>query len=437
MKRWTAQAVGAILVLLVTLTVGQLVAHRPVYALIVAACALAVGLAAFNHALVAVAAVPLLLVVARVSGGGVDVSLSDVALAGAAVPAVLLSRGLSQPMRRILVLIVVYLAATLFTVVANPYALNAVEWAHAAVLLWGALMVGWSIGRAGMASAGLTLFLLTASTIAALTVIVGVSDLIDGSLTPVFLTWPFNMHKNYIGATLGLAAVVAYVRPPWMRWSGPSALAVFMLLSAGVVFSQSRQAIVGLGVALVVLVLRSDAGRRRSKAVLFAVVPALLYVWTVVVEQASSDNEFNSVNQRFAWYRDAIEVWRTSPLVGVGLRWWHTDRFEYRFQPPNAELEVLTSAGIVGLVAFLALMGGTLGILWRLPQEYGMLAVLIVLCRLVQAQFDLFWTAVHASVPFLVVGICLGALAWSQENCEPAPAVSVTTKETKIREVVQ
>ncbi len=45
--------------------------------------------------------------------------------------------------------------ATLFTVVANPYLLNAVEWFHAWLLVAGALVVGWAVGRAGYARAGL------------------------------------------------------------------------------------------------------------------------------------------------------------------------------------------------------------------------------------------------------------------------------------------
>ena len=32
-------------------------------------------------------------------------------------------------------------------------------------------------------------------------------------------------------------------------------------------------------------------------------------------------------------------------------------------------------------------------------------------CRFVQAQFDLFWVAVQVSLPFVVAGLCLGAMA--------------------------
>ena len=39
-----------------------------------------------------------------------------------------------------------------------------------------------------------------------------------------------------------------------------------------------------------------------------------------------------------------------------------------------------------------------------------------MLSRFVQSQFDLFWTAVQVSVPFVIAGICLGAAARAQSN---------------------
>ena len=56
--------------------------------------------------------------------------------------------------------------STLFTVIANPYRANVVEWVHAGLLTVGALVVGWSIGREGHARLGLTLILLACSALA-------------------------------------------------------------------------------------------------------------------------------------------------------------------------------------------------------------------------------------------------------------------------------
>ncbi len=70
---------------------------------------------------------------------------------------------------------------------------------------------------------------------------------------------------------------------------------------------------------------------------------------------------------------------------------------------------MLSTAGLVGLVGFVVLMVGSLVVLWRMDPRYGLVAFVVILSRLVQGQLDLFWVAVQTSVPFLIVGICLGA----------------------------
>ncbi|GAA3621091.1 hypothetical protein GCM10022199_26940 [Marihabitans asiaticum] len=411
MKERLLRLIAGLGLTLGALIVGYVVPGQPLLAVAVSVGVLAMGLSAINRAFVPLLVLPVLFIVGRVSYSGVDVSISDVGLAVATLPAVALSRTLSPAMRSLMWLIALYLFSTLFTVAANPYLANVIEWVHSAVLLGGALFVGWSVGREGFGAKALSVMLTTASAISLLVIISGVTAAMKGSFEPVFLDWPFGMHKNFIGTTLGIMAVVAYVHPVWMGWSKSLGMAVFAWLTIGVAFSQSRQAIIALGIALIVLVLRTRTQQRRPMLIVFAVITAFLYVLSVVREQASSSNEFNSFFQRLAWFSDSIEVWQTSPVFGVGLRWWYTDTFDYRFQPPNAELEVLTSAGIIGLVAFLILITGSLTILWRLPPEYGTLAALVVLSRFVQAQFDLFWTAVQVSLPFVIVGICLGELA--------------------------
>ena len=129
----------------------------------------------------------------------------------------------------------------------------------------------------------------------------------------------------------------------------------------------------------------------------------------MVRNQVASGNEFNSFFQRVDWFSESLRIWQTDPLFGVGLRWWYTDRFENKFQPPNAILEMLSTAGLFGLIGFLVLMVGSLVVLWRMDTRYGLVCSTVILSRLVQGQLDLFWVAVQTSVPFLIVGICLGA----------------------------
>ncbi len=408
--------------------VGRLAVTMPEAAVIISLAVLAMGITAVQPGLIPLAVLPLLLVVVRVGSGGIDLSLSDFALAAAVVPALLLAkRPFSPGLRAVLWASVVYQFATLVTVLNNPYAANAVEWAHAGMMVAGSLVVGWAVGANGHGRAGVRLLVGTIALLAVVTVVEGLLHLAQGSLAPVYPSFPYAMHKNFAGTVCALGAVMVYVRPVWAginrRWS----VILMSLMLVAVLFTQSRQALVGLAAAIFVLVLRSDTERRRSKLVLLLVVPLVLFVTNLVQDQVQSDNQFNSVFQRLTWFQDSMTVWSSDPWFGVGLRWWYTDRFPFQFQPPNAEVEVLTSAGIVGLAAFVLLMVVALRVAWRLDPVYGSLAVAVLVSRLVQGQFDLFWAAVQGSVPFVVLGLCLGA-SWHAERraAPPAPVPSTT-----------
>jgi O-antigen ligase len=399
--------------------IGVLVPGYTTYSLAAATAVLVVGLTAYEPVALPVLAMPALVVVQRVGGEGIDLSVSDFVLFAAFWAALVLApRPYSAPLRTLLWLAAAYQVATLFTVVANPYVENTVEWFHAWLSVAGALVVGWAVGRAGRARAGLTLFMLPCIALAVLVCVVALQRFTAGIEGPIYLSWPYGMHKNFIGCVLGFAALVAYARPRWAGWPRWFSVPAFWLCSLGVFAAQARQALVGLAIGVMLITLRADPDRKRSKIILLAAIPAIYLVVLAVQEQLSSDNVHNSANQRLTWYQQALEVWRSSPWFGVGLRWWVAERTQYAFQPPNAELEVLSSAGIVGLFGFLLLFVGGLAVLWRINARFGTLAVAILLSRFVQGQFDLFWVSVQVSVPFAIVGICLGAEAYARHREE-------------------
>ncbi len=411
---------GLVLVSTVLLVaVGHFAVVQPLAAAGIALAVLAAGLTALQPGLIPLAVLPLLLVVLRLGSGGVDLSVSDFALAAASVPAVLLARRPFSPgLRAVLWASAAYQFATLITVVNNPYTANAVEWAHAGLLVAGSLIVGWAVGTNGHGRAAVRLLVASITVLAAATVVEGVLRVARGDLSPVYPSFPYAMHKNFAGTVLAMGVVMLYARPSWAglarRWS----LALMTLMLAGVLFTQSRQAILGLTAAIFVLVLRSRSDRKRSKLTLLIAGPLVLFVSGLVQDQLQSDNQFNSVFQRLTWFQDSISIWAHDPWFGVGLRWWYTDRFPVTFQPPNAEIEVLTSAGVVGLIAFIVLMVVALRVAWRLDPAYGSLAVAVLVSRLVQSQLDLYWTAVQASLPFVILGLCLGVQRFSER--EPA-----------------
>jgi O-antigen ligase len=410
--RLLAWGVIVLVLIVFLLLVGRQVATAPLLGVLAALGVLGVGIVAVEPAVVPLIVMPVLIVSARIGAAGVELTISDAALAAALLPAILVALGgVTPPMRNALWLAGLYQAATLFTVIQNPYRENLVEWFHAGLLVGGAILVGWAVGRHGFARRGLTLLLLTGVLFALSTIAQGAMQYSTGDFGPVYTEWPFPMQKNAAGTIFALLAVVAYVHPPWMGWRRGPALWTFWLFVAAIGATQSRQAIIGLGLAVFLVVLRQSTGRRRSKSILLAIIPLLAGVSVMVQDQLKSGNEFNSVYQRVTWFEDALTVWSTEPWLGVGLRWWYTDRFPVRFQPPNAEIDTLTSAGIIGLVAFLVLLIGTLVIARRIDPAYGLVAELVLVARLAQSQFDLFWVSVQVSLPFLVLGVCLGALA--------------------------
>ena len=423
---------GLVLVLVLVLGVGRLLPQEPLVALAIAVAVLLLGLTLADPTIIPQLAVPVLLVVVRVRLGWPELSASDLVLFLAVWPAVALGqRPYSAPLRTLLWLVTLYQAATLFAVVNNPYTANTVEWLHAALLTAGALVVGWALGRAGRGAVALTLLMAGIGVIAFSTVAQGVSTLVEG-LEPVYPRFPFEMHKNFAGCVLAMGALIAYVHPPWMRWPRALAVATFVLCCLALLFTQSRQAIIGLAVALAVVVLRGDDTRKRSKLIILGGIGALAFVTTLIRDQFDSGNQFNSVFQRINWLQDSMDVWLTDPIFGAGLRWWYTDRFDVRFQPPNAEIEALTTAGILGAIAFLALMAGILVVLWRVQPLYGTLAFTVMLGRFVQSQFDLFWVTAQVSIPFLVAGLCLGQLVHDTgqdaEDAIPKELERVTTR---------
>nr|WP_284293572.1 O-antigen ligase family protein [Luteimicrobium album] len=100
----------------------------------------------------------------------------------------------------------------------------------------------------------------------------------------------------------------------------------FWLFVLAIAATQSRQAIVGLGLLVLVVAVRPGQSVRHTKFVLLAVVPAAFFVVQVLVDQLQSGNQFNSAYQRISWYQDSLVVWNLNQWFGAGLRWWYSGR---------------------------------------------------------------------------------------------------------------
>jgi len=79
---------------------------------------------------------------------------------------------------------------------------------------------------------------------------------------------------------------------------------------------------------------------------------------------------------------------------------------------------VISSVGLLVLTEFIIMIVGGIVVAWRVPARFGTLAVAVLLARFVQSQFDQFWVSVLVSVPYLVVGVCLGAEQYARSREE-------------------
>lgn len=399
--RSSARLVVAIVALAALGAAAGLVAtYRADLAIPLALAVLAVGVAAIDMSLIPVLAVPATIVVVRVG----PMSVADLVLGFTSIIALLLLRGRgAKALQPLLLAGACYIALSAPQLLLNRYLGNYIEWAHEIVLVLGSLVVGFVIGREGHARLALGLYVAICWVLA----VAAIFTTMTNGFGPVYLG---ELHKNALGAVLMIGTIIAFANPPWLGWRPWFAYTSFAVFGLGMLAAQSRQAIVGalIGVLVVGLRPRFHNGKR-SRLMWLILIPVSYFVVSAVQEQLESGDQFNSANQRLTWYDDSIRVWLQSPLFGVGHRWWITGHTGYAgFQPPNVELEVLTTVGILGLVGFFALFGAAFWILAKMNPAYGTLALAVVVGRFAQAQFDIYWVAGHASILWLIAGICVG-----------------------------
>lgn len=396
----TRTALGVVSLVVVGIATGVVSAHGTLWAALLAAAAVFAVIAVFDLTLIAVLAVPATMIMNRVG----PMSISDFVLGLATVVALVLVRGKGAvAIQPLLWAGAAYISLAAPQLILNPYLGNAIEWVHELVLVLGSMVVGFAVGREGRARLALSVYVLAGCGIAVATIIVAFSQ----GFGPVYLGM---LHKNAIGGILAFAALIAFTNPPWLEWRPAWGYAAFTLCGLGLLASQSRQAIIALLVGVLIVGVRPrHHNGKRSRYIWFLLVPVAYFVYAEVSAQLAQNDQFNSSAQRLAWYADSISVWQLSPIFGVGQRWWISGYTGFTgFQPPNAEIEVLTTVGIVGLIGFLAMFAGAIWLTAKLPPAYGTLALTVIVARLVQGQFDLYWVAGQSSILWIIAGICYG-----------------------------
>jgi hypothetical protein len=87
---------------------------------------------------------------------------------------------------------------------------------------------------------------------------------------------------------------------------------------------------------------------------------------------------------------------------------------------------MLATGGIIGLLGFLVLIFGSLRLLWRLPAAAGTLAFAVLLSRVIEGQFDIFWVSASGSLPWIIAGMGLAAASRirRREDTLPSPTTA-------------
>lgn len=380
--------------------VGFLSADAPSAAMALALVPAAIAVAIATPGAVAAATLPAAFLTYRVGPSSFDMSMADLALMLAVVVALVATTRLGHATSDLLRLIAVYEVVMLSTVVAHPTSAAIAEWLHRAGLMAGCVIVGVMIVRHQLAGFAIRLLLITASVFS----VAAVGATLGNGLQAAY---PLGIHKNAAGSLL--ATVIALVAtlpddagiPVWARRP------LYFLLGAGLTATQSRGAMVGLAVALVVWLLLERSGRRLRVIALMTAAIGSLFVWNSVQTQLRTDvHRTGSLGIRERQQAQAWAAFETNTIRGAGIRYYHSvPKLARDGRPSNTAHETLAESGWVGLAGLATIVAGPFVIFRRRGSPWIAAALAAYGVRIVHGVVDNFWVAGPLTLPWLIIGI--------------------------------
>jgi hypothetical protein len=338
------------------------------------------------------------------------VSCSDALLAAAtfmSVPALLGTKEL----RRLYLAawgVAIYLAGLLPTVLLNSSQRGYLEWLHRLVLLGGSLLVGAWIAREGKTRQALRWLTLAACVVA----VAAVSNwVMHGWLNSA----PFGLNKNFAGALLAAVFVVVFIARTDLALPAPWWSAAICVIGAGEIASHSRGGALAASAGLLfafVLQGRLHSGGTKVLAVLAAIGLAV-FVYTTVrgqFDQSHAALSNSSIGVRYNVERATRAVWRTSPVYGVGLKYFSTYAYgPFALAANNVVDNELAESGVIGLAGFVVFQGAVLSAGFRRGRAEQLAAAGFgaVTGLLVHGMVDIYWTAGTVTLPFIIMGMAL------------------------------
>ncbi len=414
--------------LLLGLAAGYLAIRHPKLAIALLGAGALVALFATSPIAIALLAAPVSFDVSRLSFGN-GISLPDIILIAAtllSLPALArlgTPRGVTNVRRWLLV----YVVGMAVAIAVHPTGRGIVEAGHRTLLVAGALSVGAWIYLDGKARLALRLLVGTAAVMGALAISVGA---VHGFRTPA---QPFGIQKNYLGSVLGLTMLVVVAAPAELHLRQRTRYASLVVMGGGLAATHSRAAMLGLVLGILVCFFRTHSDYRRRSFMATAVLALgfLSYAGYLVQSQVSDTNatlNTNSVAVRNKTNAATLALWRTSPIVGVGVYYYNDPKYQamnrFLVAPTNDIYEALAEGGVVLAVGFVVFQVGAASVLLRRRNPLAVAGLALVADRLMHGLVDIYWTAGNSSLPWIIVGMGLAQAAVAHA-ASPRPHSSV------------
>jgi putative inorganic carbon (HCO3(-)) transporter len=217
----------------------------------------------------------------------------------------------------------------------------------------------------------------------------------------------------------------------------------FALMSGAVLASLSRGALVGLaGLALWAIATRRVplAGVVLGVGAVLTVGALALVIWSPVINDRLQSHDKiaqQNVDSRIAFWSAAVRMWEDHPVTGIGLDRYGIEATSYvrnsrivldRPAAHNAYLQILAESGALGLLAFLAFIASTWGLLSRAHRQArldgdvdGRRLAAAMQGTLVVAAVSATFISAELTMPFWIIGGLAAAVATSQAE-RRAPA---------------
>ena len=338
-------------------------------------------------------------------------SVGDAVLAIAAVLVLLDSTKapLSRTGRALIAVLGLLLATDVVAVLAHPTRQGAQEIVHRLILVGGGIIVGSWLAERGKLAVALRLLVTVSLTFA----LVAIAD----RLATGQAAYPLGYHKNFAGPGFATAAILLLAAPDALHLAirSPMRWGSFAVLVAGLLATSSRGAILGFALAVTVWILRPGTGHRRvNPGIGVLLVAGLGYVGVSSVQQQLTDQASGTVTIDSLTQRQMVEtatrdLWRTSPLTGVGPRFFTTPEYPTAQAPNNMFDEALAEAGVLGALGLAVFVVGGVVLTYRVRTPVGQAANMVVLAAFFHGQVDIFWANGQA-LNWLVAGAAMGSL---------------------------